>query len=95
MLDSLTVLATATGLERPVPVVQAVDDSIYARLLSWLGGGGIVDLLAGPLLGLEILLRALLSAGSGLVAPTSLLAALVFVWLRESRGRQRRPVNAG
>lgn len=87
--ESLTVLSLASGLTDPAipePVIfgSALDSSLYGRLLDWLtsSGSGMRALLLGPLLALEIVFRALLSAGSGLVAPLSLLGAYLaqFMW---------------
>lgn len=93
--DGLTVLSAAGGLTdmtvlEPVSIEAIVDDSLYGRLLSWLSGAGsgLLGLLAGPLLAFEILLRALLSAGSGLVAPASLLASYLVRLVWETRRRQ-------
>lgn len=90
--DGLTVLSAAGGLSdldvlEEVSVAAISDDSLYGRLLSWIAGAGtgILGILVGPLLALEILLRALLSAGSGLVAPASLLASYLFRLVWESR----------
>ena len=96
--DGLDVLVVAAGLAdpslfEPVRIVAPRDDSLYGRLLDWLAGAGsgVLGLLAGPLLALEILLRALLSAGSGLVAPASLLVSYLLRLLWESRARNARP----
>lgn len=87
-LDSLRVLASATGAEHDSTVARIGDTGLYARLLGWLDtAGGLADYLASSLLGLEILLRALLSAGSGLVAPASLLLAFVAHVLSDGRRR--------
>ncbi|MFP5333162.1 MAG: hypothetical protein ACLGHX_12500 [Acidimicrobiia bacterium] len=93
--DGLTVLSAAGGLTdltvlEPVSIEAIADESFYARLLSWLSGAGtgLLGLLAGPLLALEILLRALLSAGSGLVAPASLLVSYLVRLVWETRRRQ-------
>jgi hypothetical protein len=92
--ESLEVLSAPLGLTDidtagPGPASESRDPSIYGRLLEWLTrtGPGTLRLLAGPLLGLEILVRALLSAGSGLVAPLSLLTAYVVhgVWSMRTR----------
>lgn len=89
---ALTVLAVAGGLDDPSVLEAAsvgpiADQSIYGRLLGWLtaAGSGPLGLLAGPLLALEILLRALLSAGSGMVAPASLLASYLVRLLWDGR----------
>lgn len=57
--------------------------SWLARVAEWLPASlaGVVGLLAIPVKLLELLLRALFSAGSGLVAPASLLLAVVFTML--------------
>ena len=94
-LDELRVLAVTNGFtredQRPVVANRIDDSSLYGRLLGWLTStGSALRVLAAPLLGFEILVRALLSAGSGLVAPLSLLAAFVFRMLREGR----RPTSA-
>lgn len=99
--EVLTVLSVAGGLTdpsilEPVRFVALPDESLYGRLLDWLvgAGSGLLGLLAGPLLALEILLRALLSAGSGLVAPASLLVSYLGRLLWESRGRTSSSVSA-
>ncbi|MDX1447939.1 MAG: hypothetical protein R3246_02655 [Acidimicrobiia bacterium] len=90
--DDLAVLSVARGLGdpsalEPMRIVPVEDSSLYTRLLGWLSGAGsaFLGLLAGPLLALEILLRALLSAGSGLVAPASLLVSYLGRLVWESR----------
>lgn len=90
--DALTVLAVVGGFRDPAVLEAAsvgpiADPSLYGRLLGWLtaAGTGLLGLLAGPLLALEILLRALLSAGSGMVAPASLLASYLLRLLWEGR----------
>ena len=91
---SLNVLAAAGGLPSVEPSVRPLlvsdDLALYDRLLDWLGrsGSGLLSILAWPLLVLEILLRALVSAGSGLVAPLSLLAALCVSVMLGRRERQ-------
>jgi len=93
--ESLEVLSAPLGLTEIEtaglgPASESRDPSIYGRLLEWLTGTGpgALRLLAGPLLGLEILVRALLSAGSGLVAPLSLLTAYVVQGVWSMRTRQ-------
>jgi hypothetical protein len=79
----LAVLGSAGGLSDlasldPVVVGPAMDATLYGRLLAWLSAAGSgLGALAGQLLGLDILLRALLSAGSGLVAPISMFGAML------------------
>lgn len=92
--DRLTVLSAAGGVSdlgtlETVLLSAITDETLYGRLLSWLtgAGAGILGTLAGPLLALEILFRALLSAGSGLVAPASLLASYLLRLVWESRSR--------
>ena len=96
MADSLTVLSAAGGITdvavlEPISIVPSADASIYGRLLEWLADAGstVRALLAGPLLALEILIRALVSAGSGLVAPISLLGAYLIRIMWEARGPDR------
>lgn len=90
----LTVLSAAGGVSdlgtlETVSLSAITDETLYGRLLSWLtgAGAGILGILAGPLLALEILFRALLSAGSGLVAPASLLASYLLRLVWEARPR--------
>ncbi|HVR33339.1 MAG TPA: hypothetical protein VMS74_11620, partial [Acidimicrobiia bacterium] len=60
--------------------------TLFDRALDWLtSSGSLLAILAGSLLALQVLLRALLSAGYGLVAPASLLAAFLAVSLHERR----------
>lgn len=98
-LDRLSVLATAGGLgdfsvSEPTATRSSIDTSLYGRMLDWLSGTGSgLGVLAAPLLGLEILFRALLSAGSGLVAPISLLAAFVARSLVAGRERRNGPMR--
>lgn len=96
--ESLAVLSAAYGLaDSSVPelvdVASVADVSLYGRLLGWLTSAqsGVFGLLAGPLVALEILLRALTSAGSGLVAPLSLLSAYLFRLIRQMHVVRRAP----
>lgn len=59
------------------------------RALSWIAASDsmMMGVLAGPLIALEVLLRAIVSAGSGLVAPASLLGAYGFAAVWDRRGR--------
>jgi hypothetical protein len=86
--DPTALRVVAAAEPAPLSEPSGPDGAVYARLLGWLtaGGFGVLGVLAAPLLGLEILLRALLSAGSGLVAPLSLLASYLvrLIWV----GRQ-------
>lgn len=93
--DRLTVLSAAGGLTdltvlETVSIAAITDDSIYGRLLEWLAGAGpgLAGVLAGPLLAVEIFLRALLSAGSGMVAPASLLGSYLLRLVWEGRFRR-------
>ncbi|MEX1271380.1 MAG: hypothetical protein WEB55_02905 [Acidimicrobiia bacterium] len=94
--DALTVLSAVGGLTdpvhlEPISLDPITDTSLYGRLLGWLAaaGTGVQALLAGPLLALEILIRALVSAGSGLVAPISMLAAYLGHMTWETRNSRR------
>lgn len=94
-LVALSVLAAANGVSElsdseMVDVASVTDTSLYGRLIGWLTSAqsGVFGLLAGPLLSLEILLRALTSAGSGLVAPLSLLSAYLVRIIRQLRVRR-------
>jgi hypothetical protein len=60
--------------------------TLFDRALDWLtSSASLRSVLAGPLIALQVLLRALLSAGSGVVAPASMLAAILAVSLHDRR----------
>lgn len=63
-----------SGIE-PLPV-RPVSDFRLDGLTNWLRTDGLRDLLALPVRLLDLLARALLTAGSGLIAPLSMLLAL-------------------
>lgn len=83
LFEGLAADAGSAGVGSGALAGPAADPSIYGRLLGWLTTAGVLGTLAGPLLALEILLRAIVSAGSGLVAPLSLLGAFLVL------GRER------
>lgn len=85
--ESLLNTDPTRALTRSIDVSTA--SSWLARLADWLPSSlaSLVGLLAIPLKVIELLLRALLSAGSGLVAPASLLLALVFTMLVDRHPR--------
>ena len=56
--------------------VRPVGDFRLDGLINWLRTDGLRDLLALPVRLLDLLARALLTAGSGLIAPLSMLLAL-------------------
>lgn len=60
--------------------------STLSGILAWLSSGpAIIRVLAAPMELLWVLARALVSAGSGLIAPFSLLVALIVRQVREAR----------
>jgi hypothetical protein len=73
------------------PAAPVVAVGWLPQLAEWLRGaiGDLADLLMFPVRLVELLARALLSAGAGLVAPASLLAAIVAwsVWDRRPRAQ--------
>jgi hypothetical protein len=84
LADATTTTTRASGVER------AVDDQSWgwlAGLTGWLRAlaQGLVDAVTFPIRLIEILLRALFTAGSGLVAPTTLLVAFTVTALRDRR----------
>lgn len=90
-------LGVGSGDERLLPLLEAArfrspvvlpvePGSTLEGILAWLSSGpAIVRVLAAPMELLWVLIRALISAGSGLVAPFSLLVALVVRQVREAR----------
>lgn len=90
LAQSLQVALTRSVLASPAvsgPLVDSSGSSWLLGLTGWLrsAGGGLVDLLAIPLKLLELLGRALLTAGSGLVAPASLAIAFTLHAVRDQR----------
>ena len=67
--------------------VQMIDTGWLDGLTNWLrsGANGLLDLLAMPVRLLELLSRALLTAGSGLVAPLSMLLAFTAYLIKDRR----------
>jgi hypothetical protein len=76
----------------PMTSVEPVDAGWLDGLTNWLrnSAGGLFDLLAMPIRLLELLARALLTAGSGLIAPLSMLLAFTAMQIKDRRwGRAR------
>jgi hypothetical protein len=67
--------------------VQITDSGWLNGLTNWLrsGANGLLDLLAMPVRLLELLSRALLTAGSGLIAPLSMLLAFTAYLIKDRR----------
>ena len=83
-------------VSRPVPdpmtASEPVDAGWLDGLTNWLrtSADGLLNLLALPIRLLELLARALLTAGSGLIAPLSMLLAFTAVLIKDRRwGRAR------
>lgn len=90
LAQSLQAALTRTALASPTvsgPLIDSSGGSWLLGLTDWLrnAGGGLVDLMAIPLRLLELLARALLTAGSGLVAPASLAMAFTLHAVRDRR----------
>lgn len=75
---------------------QAIDSGWLDGLTAWLrnSAGGLLDLLALPIRLLELLARALLTAGSGLIAPLSMLLAFTTYAIKDRRWARVRPVRS-
>ena len=73
---------------------QPIDAGWLNGLTAWLRDhtGGLLDLLALPIRLLELLVRALLTAGSGLIAPLSMLLAFTACALKDRRWARVGPV---
>ena len=73
--------------------VQMIDTGWLNGLTNWLrsGANGLLDLLAMPVRLLELLSRALLTAGSGLIAPLSMLLAFTAYLIKDRRWSGHRP----
>ena len=84
---SLSLVHQVAGPPAAVPLVEV---GWLDGLTNWLrtSTGGIFDLLALPIRLLELLARALLTAGSGLIAPLSMLLAFT-AFLIKDRGWSR------
>jgi hypothetical protein len=63
-------------------------ESLLAAILNWVSDFELGSILAAPFVALRVLLRALASAGRGLLAPALLLSgmAVVMTWDRKSLG---------
>ncbi len=72
--------AVAGFVAQPQP-----ESSHLSRILDFVGGMTLVSFLAAPLLALEVLLRALASAGEGLLAPFAMLVLLAVALRRDHR----------
>lgn len=72
--------AVAGFVAQPQP-----ESSHLSRILDFVGGMKLVSFLAAPLLALEVLLRALASAGEGLLAPFAMLVLLAVALRRDHR----------
>jgi hypothetical protein len=59
--------------------------SLLSQILDWLGEVDAISLLTAPFLGLQVLLRALASAGRGLFAPGVMLAIFALLMARDRR----------
>jgi hypothetical protein len=78
----------AALLPSPQPEVvlsPLVAGSLLADILDWVGRFDVGSILAAPFLALRVLLRALLSAGKGLLAPAVLLAGFAYLMARDRR----------
>jgi hypothetical protein len=67
--------------------VEMIDSSWLNGLTNWLrnSADGLLDLLGMPFRLLELLARALLTAGSGLIAPLSMLLAFTAYMIKDRR----------
>lgn len=90
-LQTALVDGVAAGASNPVPdpmpAVESVDAGWLDGLTNWLrnSAGGLLDLLAMPIRLLELLARAVLTAGSGLIAPLSMLLAFTAMQIKDRR----------
>lgn len=66
-------------------VAESAGSSLLGQILDWVGGFDAASFLAAPLLALEVLLRALASAGRGLLAPALVLGGLAVLMARDRR----------
>ena len=78
----------------PLPV-RTVSDFRLDGLTNWLRTDGLGNLLALPIRLLDLLARALLTAGSGLVAPLSMLLALTAYLIKDRHWVVRPPATTG
>jgi hypothetical protein len=90
-VDFLHQALVSRDIPPSTPAAPVVTVGWLPQLAEWLRGaiGDLADLLMFPVRLVELLARALLSAGAGLVAPASLLAAIVAwsVWDRRPRAQ--------
>lgn len=87
-LQTAMVDSGSTGLANPGAVqtqVETIDAGWLDGLTNWLrnGANSLLDLLALPIRLLELLARALLTAGSGLIAPLSMLLAFTAILIKD------------
>lgn len=77
----------------PSTAMAPVDAGWLDGLTNWLrnGGEGLLAFLAGPIRLLELLARALLTAGSGLIAPLSMLLAFTAFLIKDRRWARAKP----
>jgi hypothetical protein len=90
LISGVTELATVEVAEPTA--AEMVDAGWLNGLTNWLrtSADGLLNLLALPIRLLELLARALLTAGSGLIAPLSMLLAFTAVLIKDRRwGRAR------
>jgi len=69
----------------PVVLSPSLSQSLLSQILDWLSEVNAGSFLAAPFLGLQVLFRALASAGKGLLVPGVMLAALALVMARDRR----------
>ncbi len=68
-----------------VVLSPTLTQSLLSQILDWLSGLDAGSLLSAPFLGLQVLLRALVSAGRGLLVPAVMLVALAIFMARDRR----------
>jgi hypothetical protein len=91
-----SVVLADSGLELPAEVA-VIDAGWLDGLTNWLrnSADGLLNVLALPIRLLELLARALLTAGSGLIAPLSLLLAFTAILIKDRGWVRTKVLTAG
>jgi hypothetical protein len=87
--SAVSLVSSAVSLIPPASagevLAQALAQSFLSQILDWLGEADAGSFLTAPFLGLQVLLRALVSAGKGLLVPGVMLVAFAFLMARDRR----------
>ena len=97
LVEGDAAVLVGSGSPEPAAEVEVIDAGWLDGLTNWLrnSADGLLNVLALPIRLLELLARALLTAGSGLIAPLSLLLAFTAILIKDRGWVRAKALTAG